>query len=153
MKLLNEFVIKGSPSTRTAQQKGARVIGKHIIFYEKPEVTAEKDLLKAELMFHAPDKPYEGPICLRLMWLFDKKSMTKAEDKTFMVTRPDVDNLAKGVIDCFSDCGFWDDDNIISKLDLIKGWSKTFPGLFVQIWKMDPEDFNTFVLDWRNRVT
>lgn len=153
MKLLNEFVIKGSPSTRTAQQKGARVIGKHIIFYEKPEVTAEKDLLKAELMFHAPDQPYEGPICLRLMWLFDKKSMTKAEDKTFMVTRPDVDNLAKGCIDCFTDCGFWDDDNVISKLDLIKGWSKSFPGLFVQIWQMDPTDFNTFVLDWRNRVT
>ena len=153
MKLLNEFVIKGSPSTRTAQQKGCRVVAGHVLFYEKPEVTAEKDLLKAELMFHAPEKPYEGPICLRLMWLFSKKSMTRAEDGTFNVKRPDVDNLAKGCIDCFTDCGFFDDDNVIAKLDLIKGWSSRFPGLFVQIWQMDPSDFNIYVLDWRSRVT
>ena len=39
MRLLNRFVVKGSPSTRTAQQKGLRVVGGHAQFFEKKEVS------------------------------------------------------------------------------------------------------------------
>lgn len=152
MKLLNEFVVKGSPSTRTAQQKGVRVVKGHVMFYEKPEVTFEKDMFKDQIMGYAPEAPYTGPIYLRMMWLFDKKTLRKAEMDTFNVSRPDVDNLAKGCIDCLSDCGFFDDDNIIAKLDLTKGWSRRFPGLFIQIWQLESFDFEKYALDWRNTI-
>lgn len=152
MKLLNEFVIKGSPSTRTAQQKGVRVVRGMPIFFEKEKVKLAKDILKSGLICHIPDEPYEGPLCVRLMWLFDKKTMTKAEDNTFKISSPDVDNLAKGCLDCITDCGYWKDDNQIAKLDLIKGWSKQFPGLFVQIWQLTEEDFDTYILGWREQA-
>lgn len=152
MKLLNEMVIKGTPSTRTAQQKGASVIRGHIVFYEKKEVTRAKDDLKAELIFHAPDEPYTGPLKVKFMWLFDKKSLTKKEDNSFHITRPDVDNLAKGVIDCFTDCGFWDDDSQIAELTLSKAWSRNYRGLFVQIYQLEPCDFEDRIFRWRENL-
>ena len=152
MKLLKEFAVKGCPSTKTAQQKGARVVRGYIVFYEKPEVREAKDELKWQIYSHAPVKPYEGSLCLRLLWLFDKKSLTTKEENTFHITRPDVDNLAKGVIDVFTECGFWVDDSQVSKLELTKGWSRRSQGLYVQIWRIDQNDFDSVVLNWRNRV-
>lgn len=149
MKHLQTFCIKGSPSTRTAQQKGVRIVNGHAHFYEKKEVAAEKDALMAALMNYAPDEPYQGPLYLRLLWVFDKKSLSKSENNSFNVVRPDVDNLAKGCIDCLCDCGFFDDDNVISKLELSKVWSRDYPGLFVQIWELtDDWDFDDLIADW-----
>ena len=154
MILLNEFVIKGNPSTRTAQQKGARVCGGHIVFYEKPEVRKANEELYWKIYPHAPEEPYDGKLCVRLMWLFDKATMTKAENRTFKNTAPDLDNMAKGTLDIFQKAGFFKDDAQISKLELSKAWYRDYCGLFVQIWKMDDgKDFETYILDWRNRVT
>ena len=154
MKLLSEFSIKGTPSTRTAQQKGARVVGNHIIFYEKPEVRTDNEALFWQLYPHAPEKPYYGKLCIRLLWVFDKKSLTKAEDNTFNDKRPDLDNLAKGTLDIMQKAGIIAEDSIIAKLDLTKVWSRQYAGLYVQIWKMDDNaDINTFFYGWRQRVT
>lgn len=147
MKMLNEFVIKGSPETRTAQQKGARIMGRRIIFYEKPEVKKAKEELYFSMMPYVPDEPYEGPIYLRVLWLFDKKTMTKAENNSYKTSYPDLDNLAKGLLDVMTDLRFWNDDNEISKLELTKGWSKDYPGLFVQIWQLYPDEDS--ILEWR----
>ena len=153
MKLLNEFMIKGSPSTVTAQQKGLKIIRGTPIFYEKPEVTKAKNLIKSELIFKAPEEPYEGPLCVRIMWLFDKKTLTKKENKTFKVSYPDLDNMAKGFLDICTELHIWKDDNCISKLELEKAWCREFQGTFVQIWQMEEHDFDTYVLGWRDRVT
>jgi len=155
MRLLSEFSIKGSPSTRTAQQKGARVVGmSHIIFYEKPEVAKDNDALFWQLYPHAPETPFSGKLCIRLLWVFDKKSLTKAEEETFHDKRPDLDNLAKGTLDIMQKAGLIAEDSIISKLDLTKAWSKKYAGLYIQIWQMDDEaDITTFFYGWRQRVT
>ena len=154
MKLLSEFSIKGSPSTRTAQQKGARVVANHIIFYEKPEVRKDNEALFWQLYPHAPEKPFYGKLCIRLMWVFDKKSLAKAEEETFHDKRPDLDNLAKGALDIMQKAGIIAEDSIICKLDLTKAWSKKYAGLYIQIWHMDDEnDINTYFYGWRQRVT
>ena len=158
MRLLSEFSIKGSPSTRTAQQKGCRVVptvrGNQVIFYEKPEVRKDNEALYWQLYPHAPEKPFYGKLCVRLMWVFDKKSLTKAEDNTFNDKRPDLDNLAKGTLDIMQKVGIIAEDSIIAKLDLTKAWSRHHAGLYIQIWLMDDEkDINTYFYGWRQRVT
>jgi Holliday junction resolvase RusA-like endonuclease len=154
MKLLSEFSIKGSPSTRTAQQRGCKVINGHILFYEKPEVRKDNEALFWQLYPHAPEKPFYGKLCIRLMWVFDKKSLTKAEKETFHDKRPDLDNLAKGTLDIMQKAGIIAEDSIICKLDLTKAWSKKYAGLYIQIWHMDDEnDINTYFYGWRQRVT
>lgn len=153
MRLLSEFSIKGSPSTRTAQQKGARVVSNHIIFYEKPEVRRDNEALFWQLYPHAPSEPFSGKLCIRLLWVFDKKSLTKAEEETFHDKRPDLDNLAKGTLDIMQKAGLIAEDSIISKLDLTKAWSRKYAGLYIQIWQMDDEaDITTFFYGWRERV-
>lgn len=154
MILLNEFVIKGSPSTRTAQQRGARVINGHILFYEKPEVRKTNEELYWKLYPYAPDEPYSGKLCVRILWAFDKKSLSKTENRTFNCTRPDLDNLAKGTLDVMAKAGLIAEDAEIAKLDLTKVWCREYAGLFIQIWEMnDTSDFETYFLGWRARVT
>lgn len=148
MKLLNRFVVKGSPSTKTAQQKGLRVVGGHAQFFEKKEVSQAKADLADQLMCHIPDEPYKGNIYLRIMWLFCKTSLLKREQRTFKQSRPDLDNLCKGCLDVMTDVGFWDDDAQIVKMELQKAWSAQFPGLFVEIWQLEEGDYETEVEGW-----
>lgn len=153
MRLLCEFVIRGNPSTRTAQQKGCRVVSGHIVFFEKPEVRKDNEELHWKVYPFAPVEPYEGKLCVRMMWVFDKKSLSKAENGTFNDKRPDLDNLAKGTLDIFQKAGFFKDDAQIVKLDLSKVWSRDYPGLFVQIWEMEePKDTDLYFLGWRGRI-
>lgn len=144
MKLLNEFVIKGSPPTRTAQQRGLRVIRGHAQFYEKKEVAQAKAYLADQMLTYVPEDPYNCKIYLRVLWLFDKKSLTKKEWRTFNDHRPDLDNLCKGLLDVMVDVGFFDDDSTIIKLDLTKAWSREYPGLFIQIIQIDDDEEQSY---------
>lgn len=151
MKLLNEMVIKGTPSTRTAQQKGVSCVRNHPHFYEKAEVTLAKQELAFGLKLYAPKQPYEGALYIKVMWLFDKKSLKKSEFNTFRVERPDLDNMAKGLFDVMTDLGFWYDDNQLAQVKLTKGWSRDYPGLFIQIHSLDDSDFMGLCLGWRDQ--
>lgn len=150
MKMLNEFVIKGTPDTTTAQQKGVRVIGRRVMFYKKPEVVQAERWLWQDLLCYSPTEPYEGPLYVRVMWLFDKKSLAKKNARTFRTERPDLDNMFKGLADVMSDMGFWKDDSQLVKIELTKAWSKEYPGLFFQIWKLTDEDYAKMIDEWRD---
>lgn len=150
MELMNEFVIKGSPSTATAQQKGETIYGHKIHHYKKKNVREAEAILTDQLLPYLPDEPYECPLCIRVMWLFDKKSLTKKEMKSFKMTRPDLDNMFKGLADVMGDMGFFIDDNQIVNLELTKAWSREFPGLFIQIWKLTDEDYTKMIDEWRD---
>lgn len=150
MELMNEFVIKGSPSTVTAQQKGETIIRGHVHHYKKNTVARAEAILADQLLPYVPDDPYADPIFLRVMWLFDKKSLTKKGSRSFKTQRPDLDNMLKGLADVMSSMGFWEDDSQIVKLDLTKAWSKEYPGLFFQIWKLTDEDYTKMIDEWRD---
>ena len=150
MKLLTEFVIKGTPSTVTAQQKGERVVHGKVFHYKKANVRLAEAELRDDLLEHVPETPYQCPIYLRVMWLFDKKSLTRKDYKTFRKERPDLDNLLKGCADVMTDMGFWGDDSQLVKVDLTKAWSKEYPGLFIQIFGLtSDEDYDELVENWR----
>lgn len=150
MKLISEFCLRGSPSTVTAQQKGLRIVRGHAQFYEKKAVTMAKDDLKAEMLPYVPDEPMKGDIYVRVLWAFCKATLTKKEAYTFKRSRPDLDNMAKGLFDCMTDLGFWDDDSQIVKTDLTKAWNLSIPGLYIQIYELDdPDDYERIVHGWR----
>ena len=154
MKELDAFCIKGSPNTRTAQQKGLRVFKGHAQFYEKKEVAEAKADLADALLSHVPDEPYKGDICLRVLWCFCKTSLSRKEQRTFKRSRPDLDNMVKGLLDVMVDVGFFEDDSYIVKLDLTKSWNVETPGLFIQILELDDteNDYVEQIEQWRLRV-
>lgn len=109
------------PPTKTAQQKGLRVVRGHAQFYEKKEVSEAKALLKDQLLQYVPDEPYHGALMVGVTWAFGTKEKKKIRGE-FRTTRPDLDNLFKGLADCLTDLGFWDDDSLIAELCLRKIW-------------------------------
>lgn len=141
------FTIPGV-SGATAQQKGAFVSGKRVMFYTKATVKAEHTRLYSACYPHRPAKPIEGPIYLEVAYVFP---MTKAEIKQhwefidvvnfviWKLTRPDVDNCAKLMLDVLTDANFYHDDSQISDLILRKR-SGCDPRIAVTIRQALPEE-------------
>jgi Holliday junction resolvase RusA-like endonuclease len=99
--------IKGNPPTRTAQQKGLKVINGHPMFFEKKVVRDAKTELMWKLKPYVPAEPMTGPLYIEIRWAFELKSCKKPYWKT---TRPDLDNLEKGLLDILGSMGFFHDD-------------------------------------------
>lgn len=102
--------IPGNPSSKTAQQKGEAVVHGHIHHYKKASVREAERVLSWQLKRFVPDEPLTGPIRLRVEWFFELKKQKREEWK---ITRPDLDNLEKGLLDVMTDLGFWRDDSQI----------------------------------------
>lgn len=109
------------PPTRTAQQKGIRIVRGHAQFYEKKEVSEAKAILKDQLLPYVPDEPYKGPLMVGVVFAFSTTVRRKIRDE-FRTTRPDIDNLFKGLADCLTELGFYEDDSLICELNLRKIW-------------------------------
>lgn len=99
--------IEGNPPTRTAQQKGIKVINGHPMFFEKKAVRDAKTELMWKLKPFVPAEPMTGPLSVEITWMFELKSCKAPHYKT---TRPDLDNLEKGLLDILGTLGFFHDD-------------------------------------------
>ena len=79
MKLLQSIYLTGQPSSVTAQQKGVTMIAGRPHFYEKSCVSKAKQDLLTQLMKYAPDHPYQGPLEIHVLWLFERRALRKRE--------------------------------------------------------------------------
>lgn len=116
------FNIKlNKPPTGTAQQKGASVIHGKIHFYEKACVTAQRDIYRLAIRKYAPEFPLDGPITLKIAFIYPELKTKKLKDRwEWVTTKPDLDNLVKLFIDALADEGFFRDDSQIASLHLMK---------------------------------
>lgn len=123
------------PPTATAQHKGSRIVyvsGKPtIMHYTKlpqrkvhdayikhlmADINQRGDGIGSEFMFTTA-------IAVKIDFCFPNPSNTpkKNRNKTFAkITRPDVDNMAKGLLDCITEVGLIQDDGLIFDLRLRK---------------------------------
>ena len=100
--------LDGNPSSVTQQQKGETIIKGRIHHYEKKNVREAKNALRWQLKPYIPKEPLGGPICLKIEWRFELK---RCKRRFWKVTRPDLDNLEKGLLDVLTDMNFWNDDS------------------------------------------
>ena len=105
--------------------------GKHVRAYDPPPSAMFKGQLKQMVMPMLPTDfvPYDTAVKVDIAFFRqDKKRLSKAEKelkgkgKYRPVTRPDVDNYAKGVLDALSGI-VYTDDNIIVDLHVSKHYS------------------------------
>ena len=129
------FVIAINPPTTTAQMKQVRVVKGKPIFYDPPAVKAAKDKLSAYLSVNRPQKPFEGPLSLRVMWLFPRGKSHK--NGQWRSTRPDTDNLQKMLKDCMTKCRFWNDDAQVAREIIEKRWSDEPCGIYIEIERLE----------------
>lgn len=131
-----QFKIETEPPTATAQQKKVRIVCGRPQFYEPSNVKQAKAVLMAGMLPHRPAEPLEGPLYLRVWWMFgtkDNKKIGKWRD-----TRPDTDNLEKLLKDCLTQLGFWKDDSQVVCECASKEWvEKNKQGIVIVIQKME----------------
>lgn len=141
MRLLAHIELEGNPSTVTAQQDGIRVSHGVAHHYVKKKVQKSKVDLARQLIPYKPDKPFDGFLCLRVVWRFSRSSWeNKAQRTSYKKTKPDLDNMVKGLADVMTGLKFWHDDNQLSRLELSKIWNEV-GGLAIDILELTPEDY------------
>ena len=134
-----KFFIPGEPDTVTAQEKGIRIrrsrTGKHYPqHYDKPEVEAAKRRLAWQVMDYKPFEPLTGPIELQIEWRFSLGSKPKKYAYKEKTTKPDLDNLCKGLMDVLNRSNFFIDDGQVCRLFLRKIWvPENEAGIYISI--------------------
>ena len=115
----------------TAQQKGETIkyrrnqAGKvvpYIKHYRTDKVSAERGLFIYGMKRHAPKEPIEGPVKLTVFLFFDVKD--RSLWGKYKPTRPDCDNYVKEIKDAMTASRFWNDDNQVVDLRVVKRYAE-----------------------------
>ena len=137
---------EGLPRT-TAQMKGEAIRYKYdpktqrkipyIEHYRKPEVQAQRNRLAYMMKKYRPQKPSDKPIRLTVILYFDIKSPKKLWG-TYKTTKPDCDNYVKEIKDVMTILGFWNDDNQVVDLRVIKYYAEKGT-IFIRVEDIEDE--------------
>lgn len=130
-----------APLTATAQQKGVFVRGGRAHFYTKAKVREAEQTYASLLAPHVPAKPFDGPVFVDINFFFpyrksEKKSVLREGRPIAHTTRPDLDNLEKGLLDTMTKLGFWTDDSLIVEKHTRK-LRAAIPSVFIDIYPVD----------------
>lgn len=97
----------------TAQQRRHGANGRT---WRSPGLALAIATWRAALEPHAPHAPMWGAVALHITFYYHGR----CSDPRRKTTRPDLDNLAKVVIDAMTAVGFWRDDSQVVSLSLAK---------------------------------
>lgn len=113
-----------------------RRTGRHYIGKSARLLDAEQ-AIESRIRPQAPDAPLGGALDVRIVWCFPTMGVHGQGEP--MVDKPDVDNLAKTLLDCLARCGVIDDDAHIAHEDLTKAWMDP-AGIFVRFSVVGEDD-------------
>lgn len=138
-----KFVLNVDPyMLPTAQQKGAFVGKDHRVhFFTKAKVAKSEKALRMALTPYANRfENWKGfPIYVSIDFFFPFPKTTSKKnliEYSYHTTRPDLDNLEKGLSDALTEAGFWEDDSVIAELHLRKFRTITTPRIVLTVKKM-----------------
>lgn len=143
------FVLPIEPPRHTAQQTGLRaVIGEDgkpfIIHYKRAEnKRIEREYCDA-LRPHAPPAPLAPPVAVSLAFYYPATQQNAARMKRAGValvrrqTKPDLDNVAKSLVDALMRCGFVIDDSNVTQLFIQKFETIGAPRIAVRLREVGP---------------
>lgn len=117
--------LKKIPSA-TAQEKGCRIVKGKIVHYEKDKVREVRQLYQSYLCHHIPEKPIDGAVGVAVTFVYHTTNTKRLMGCGYVYksTKPDVDNLAKLLLDVMTECGYWQDDGQVANLNLSKFWAE-----------------------------
>ena len=119
-------------NVRIFQGKG----GKRFIGKSKTNKAAQAEAsLMTLLQPHAPLTPMQGALRLSVRWVYPYRKSEPKKNRLADIpcdTRPDCDNLTKGLCDVMTTLGFWQDDSQVAQLHFTKWWGET-PGIEITV--------------------
>lgn len=127
-----QFFVAGVPKAQPRVKACRR--GNHAGVYDPGTADAWKKLVGAGALAHWNRARFLGP--LRLVLLFgmqrpkahyNRHGDVRPTSPKWHTSKPDVDNLAKAVMDALTQLGVWEDDSQVVRLDVGKVYA-TRPG-------------------------
>ncbi|WP_079480588.1 RusA family crossover junction endodeoxyribonuclease [Halobacillus salinus] len=131
------FTVLGEPVAQGRPRAGRAKRGKTVMYDPKKSKEFKKyvGLVASQ---HAPSELLEGPLRVKvkvykpLLKSFSKKQIADAEAGLFRpVTKPDIDNYAKGIKDALNNV-IWNDDSQVVELSVSK-WYSAKPRVEVEV--------------------
>jgi len=138
------FFLECIPTTTTAQ--GKRQNKKTGAFFKDKSHESAMSVMVGLLTPYRPAKPFSGPVLMSVAFVYPQlKSGPKnaREGMQYRTTKPDLDNLVKGLIDVMASIHFFEDgDAQVCDLRLSKMRGDT-PGIAIRISeaKLPPYQF------------
>jgi Holliday junction resolvase RusA-like endonuclease len=113
-----EFFVAGIPKAQPRVK--ARCINGRGSVYTPTSADDWKSLIAIEARKHLPTSPIDAPISLELYWWlarpkwhYRSNGNLRADAPQWHTCRPDIDNLAKAVMDILTAIGMWRDDALV----------------------------------------
>ncbi len=145
------FFVEGDPKGQPRAR--ACIRGKHAGVYDPGTADAWK-MAVAEAWRHkvAPENaprltPFDTAVSLRLAFCFRRPKSHYCSGKNSDILRdraprihtakPDLDNLAKAVMDVLTRLGAWTDDAIVCRLSVSRSWAIGLPGCQISIAEVE----------------
>jgi len=141
-----EFFVSGDPKAQPRPRAFAG--GGKVRMYDPGTAEGWKGLIAAAAKEHCPPAPLVGPLHLTIeFWMRRPKSHFRTGKHATKLKpgvpnyhaahRFDLDNLAKAVMDCLTQLGFWEDDGQVARLSADKrytDWAR--PGATIYLVRM-----------------
>lgn len=130
-----EFFMPMIPPTKTFQDKVIRKTksGKAII-HDSTEVGVIKRKFLGHLNRHKIEKPLEGALRFIAKWIYPIGD-ENVKHGDYKITKPDIDNMQKLLLDCMTKLKFWEDDCQIASL-IAEKFHGDIPGIYIKIEKL-----------------
>ena len=136
-----EFEVRGDPKGQPRARSFARLIaGKAVArVYDPGTADAWKEAIWRAAEPHRPPQPLTGWFYVGVRFEFRRpqRLLTKKNQDVVRYTgKPDLDNLAKAVLDVLTMAGFWLDDSQVARLHVEKWYvrnKETQPGALIRL--------------------
>lgn len=119
------FFHECNPPTSTAQQRQFFKKGNALTQAAKKASATWQAIVEQ----HKPIQPLTGPLTVKIGVSWFKKGLSEVVPR---ITKPDVDNLAKLIMDAMTKAGYWQDDNQVCDLRVTK-YNSPIGGLAVTV--------------------
>lgn len=137
-----EFTIPGTPEGKGRPRSSSRIVaGRVLTRHITPEKTRTLETyIRIHASLHRPATPLCGPIALNLLFVFpippswSKKRRAEAESWHMAhLTKPDIDNCTKAVMDALNKI-YWNDDSQICQVTARKQYGDE-PRTVISCWE------------------
>lgn len=87
--------------------------------------SAWRDRVARAARLARPQAPFDGPLSLKIEFFFPRLASARKDTiGGWKATRPDLDNLIKGVMDALTDAGWWAEDSRVAAVEAYKVYTK-----------------------------
>lgn len=121
-------------ATPQGSKTGFVINGKAILVDASTGNKAWREIVKSTIKSHKDYIRMPGPVNVALTFYMQK---AKSNKTTHMAQKPDVDKLARSVLDGISDSELIEDDQRVIYLTARKQWAdeNTNPGVLITVWQ------------------